>query len=79
MGEFVWKREQGEPVRAFEERIAQEVRSRPTPHWTQSIILLEKAHSGLPEPSVDMPAYTPYPEVLRRLKETQGAHNGLLP
>jgi hypothetical protein len=70
-GNTVWNRETGESVENFIERIKQDVKKNCGD--SPVAILLKKDYSGLPEPSDSMPAYTPYPEVLKRINENKQA------
>ena len=66
-----WERNKEETVEAFQERIKRDLLSTQWPRNDGNMgfsICLKRDHSHLPPTSEECPAYTPYPEVLRRVE-----------
>jgi len=70
MDELTWNRQEGEDLKAFQERVGNDVRK----VERRGFLALTRDHTGLPEPSVSMPAYTPYAEVLKRMNNNKSEH-----
>ena len=61
-----WKRNGNESVEEFLERVRQDIENT---DGNLYMFCLERDHSGLPENSNEFPAFTPYSEVINRIKK----------
>ena len=62
LDELTWDRQEGEEIGGFERRVWGYLRK----IGRRGFPFLKRDHSGLPEPSESMPAYTSYADVIKK-------------